>query len=889
MGAIAFNRWLGTPSTICFLRRVLSATEETSHHISRTHKQGSEYHARSYSDASADVVRRNKGGSRTELSRHHRLKEPEGEAPRNAPQTTLSNIEVAERATRALWEHADAAARRAHAQPVHANTESRQDIRGWMETLQRRQRLDGFAGTYDVWKGMRYRGIDLPVKGIEADFLWSTLIDACSGPEPSDARHELRKSVLEHAKDLYTRSGVLYAHLYRLVMRCAFRTRSRDRISKWHKEFMHSFGAPEIDLRTLAADFAATQNALGCQRGFRAVYGSSDQRNLYDSFIPALLLTGDDRFSLYWHRQFIKRGDGPSTEMFATAGVQRLFQLDEDKTLPMVHRKSTLQESILPRGAQFPALTRASMSSMVGEAHGIKPKEVSDTFVAKLFATNAFPLDMVLKGLSFFSIERLGPLALHELVIRAGSKSDLKDIFRELKTAGVDVGDSVYGKVLQQVVDDGPDELFDILVASDQHPEAYEDLKTQGRLLAVFLAEGNLQKAHLALIALSSGGASFNVYAWNLVLQHYIMDSQYRTTVSTYQQMQLAGVTVENRSLRLMRRHFLSPRASGKGPSPVEPSEKESKRPLQITTNMCIYAAQNGTPVHHSTWRELLRRYGMMNKWNELEHLVRWLVSWYSPKSTADPKAHHQVDSSQLSAIFTGQMLQAVVTWGFNNAAERRLLSNISIGAERSTSHGHCEPWAQGLMLLKQLSTQGLYVVPETVRNALLIRLWIMFGPAWTSKASNEQYKWENELPLAHFVHHADHIWDQKLFNVNPELLLPIPGTTAELMITLFGPIKRVSRKRKEFADVVGYAHTYEHRRQYFIRNGLRRARAWYYSPFRLPATTNTKLDPDPITLRAPRQSPFAHSMNSHPPPNPADTPALHSPYSPLPQSDPPK
>ncbi|KAK4624160.1 hypothetical protein CLAFUW4_05548 [Fulvia fulva] len=796
MGATAFDRWLGTPSTLCFLRRLLAATGNANHYSLIPKRSGPIWHIRPYSDVASLESSRYEAPSATKARSRHSTANVPGNVAFEAEQSTVSHADIAERASRALWEHAEVAARRKQAQPGLDHHESRQNIRTWIDTIERRQRLDGFAGIHDVWKGMRYRGIDLPVIGPEADILWPMLLGACITAKFEKEQDNIRESILQHAKDLYTRSGALYPGLHRLVVGRAIQFKNKKLTLRWHEDFIKDFGASNIDLRLLAIDFARTLHSPDGKRNFSAIYKSSNQRNLYDPFMTALLLTGDDRFALRWHRIFMKHGDGPSAEMLATEAVQRMFRLDEDKSLPMLHRRPADLASPSIQGLQFPTLTRASMSTMVGEAHGIKPKEVSDTFVAKLFATSAFPLDMVLKGLGFFSIEELGPLALHELAIRSGSRDELVQRLHDLKLAGIEVGPSVYGQVLQKIAHDGPDELFDSFLASDQHPEAYDDLKLQGRLLAAFLAEGDLPRAHLALTALASGGESSNAAAWNVMLQHHVKAGQYRSIVLTLQQMQLAGVTVNNHTLVLMREHLLPPRALGRAPVHVEPSETENIRPLQVMTNVCMYAAQHETSVHHSIWVELLKRYGMMHRWDELENLVRWLVSWYSSRPNATRRARRLAEPSQLRLIFTGQMLQAIVTWGFNNAAERRLLGNKGTGARRLTVHGHCETWAQGVMLLKQLSSQGLYIAPGTVRNALLNRLWILFGPAWSLKASNEQYKEENELSLAHYVQHADEIWDRKLFDIRPELLQDTPGSTAKLMLAIFGPTRREAQVR---------------------------------------------------------------------------------------------
>lgn len=760
------------------------------------------------------------------------------------------------------------------------------NIKLWVELLNYRHRLDGLNGVKDVWQGMRSRHVDLPFEGEDAHALWSSFVNACIANPSTDEHESFLVEIVGYAKSLYARTGRQYSGLYSCIIGGLLRINLVNTARLWHQLLVEVVDPAHIDLRTLAEVFA-TDGAL---KRFRIIYEDFEQTGLYDYYIPALLERHGPEKVLKWHKYFLRRGDAPSAQNFNLPLVQTLFELDGNKSLPMMHQRPTPDATARPvlRADQTPALTRPYMSTIVGEVHGIQPKEMSDSFVAKMFATRAFTLDMVIHGLSFFGIEKLGPLAIREMATRADTPVEFCNKLSALKHSGISIDSSVYGRLLEKVSKEYPN-LYEVLITSDEHPEVFEESKTQESLLQSFLERGDKANAHLAFMALSLIGQFENERAWNRVLQHHICAQEYQTVSKLVEQMKASKLALTKRTLTFMHVHLLPRRNPGHAPPNYMPEGSVGVPPLQFVTNAYIYAAECGIAVDEKFWREIMKRFGMLARWEELERLVVWFVGFYSKRGRQGGvlRSHGKAylrSTSTLEDVLNEHMRKALVFWGFRTAGWRKVL-RIRDGPSKEA----CEPWARGIYLLKQLGESGLETDPAIVKDAFLGRMWILFGPAWSAKGINQDVKRDNDLSLAHYVRHANELWDGKLFELDPTLYEP--RNHAALLVAVFGNTRRVSIKRREVADVVAYARALEHgKQQPDSRNSFRRQQYWNRSPFRLLKgrprhslnhASSDLLDPP----RPPRhQSPPAHSWSSYQPPNPQDTQEPASPCSPLQQ-----
>ncbi|KAI7477310.1 hypothetical protein KC351_g8912 [Hortaea werneckii] len=791
-------------------------------------------------------------------------------------------------------------------EPEHHN-----NMQLWIELLHFRQRLDGLSGIVAIWKGMRQRNVDTPTEGSAAQILWSAFISTITVDRRLHPAAPSIPDLFAYAIELKARTGKFYADFYTIVVGRSFRV-DAAMASNWHRRLTSAGLAPEKPLKLIVKDVVFGERI----KRFQDMYKRSGERDLYDIAVGAALqweaeqeaasqITPNLRRNdltigraLRWHRFLLRYGDGPSQEFFTRPEVQRLFELDGDESLPMIHAQS-YQGAMLPESDQpspsidiqhYPSLTRANFSSFMGEAHGIKQKEVSDNFVAKMFATRAFPLDLVINGLTFFSVNKVGGVALREMALREVGPVAFCNRLTTLRAAGISVGDSVYTKLLCKLAEEVQTDLYETLLASDQHPDAYSDSATQETLLVSFLAGNDWTNAHVTLLALESfENTDSKAAAWNRVAQHYLRHRAHKLTAHTIETMQRSKLPLTYKTMMSLHRYLLPARRRRMKPVESQRTDRPPFDALNFVTRTAMYSddvarasqgRRGSDKVKSRVWIELLKRYGMKHRWAEFEKLVHWLASNFggaehrASVTTAPPRLKgyrarkwrrlaafrpqtpksELWPSSPLPLIFDRQMQQALVTWGFRSAAVRNALQ------EQPRRDDVGWRWWQGLSLLMHLRKIGVQVDIEDVRRALWLRMWILFGPGVSQRHVNMLTRKVNCLSLERYITTANEIWANEgdpgtpLFDIPSALLDDTnadPARLQDLLAAFFGRHAHVRYDKEEglheYVDIKAWSSAVAARQAHYpsanpqydlgmnrIPKAKHRHLAWANSPLRV-------------------------------------------------------
>ena len=776
--------------------------------------------------------------------------------------------------------------------------ENKNNAKLWIGILHFRQRLEGLTGVTEVWHGMRRRGFDLPVSGNEADILWTTFLHASMIVVEEEERgsHKLYHELFKHALSIKDRTGLHYGGLYTCIIGRWLRTRP-NKVMRWHSQLTKAGLSPPLNeiIADLALDAMTSLQRDRAIVVFRQLYMKSKKKDLYDVCIgEAMKRDVPDTTALYWHQLFIQNGDGPSHETFKTPYVQRLFELDKDVSLPM---KRSREDRDKPKReqfdrdamkAQYPPMTRATMNTIMGDVYGIKPKEISDNFCGRLFATRAFSLDLVIKGLSIFGVAKLGPIAVREMAIRAGGPVALSNTLNDLTALGISVGESVFSQLVLKLAKEGQAGLWSVLLESDQHPESYEDSETQGALLSSFLERHEWQQAHITLLALSLGGAEPSIEAWNRLLQYYLRHYQWKPMLNTMQSMQSQGLPLSPHSMRHLFDYGLVYRRPAKRPTKGEgPMFLD---PLDFVTKALMYASEKGENVQGGIWEEILKRYGMDHRWDDVERVVLWLVDHYSTERSATllgldrdsflDRARLEMRTRKLEAILTIKVQRAFLTWGFRSASVRNRLHPLETKyisdqhrSDDQPARIECEEWAQGLAFLKRLDDMGALASVWEIKREFELRMWMLFGPAYSTLGVNREARRVNQFTLKHYINHANEIWPGLVDWVDPALLEEEHETHTDVILAFFGPFRRVSIKRGEFANNNVWADTLctsDDHRLAEAQKTPAEARAWLNSPVRVALPPGITYEERELLNRyhpLMRQSLAAPRENPHPPP----------------------
>lgn len=764
----------------------------------------------------------------------------------------------------------------------HANLEA------WCKILEYRQRTDGFAGVMDVWEGMRKRNIDLPVDGNHADALWTTFLHAAIIYQPDEPHERLLQELLTHAKDLKASGFGHYRPFHNILVGRCLRLVSGDdgkapRSKKSGPEHVFHRAACKAglceagSLPFLVMDVlrsGKTQTALArWQKLYRHDKNYYDNENLgmYDLCMPLVLLhsTDDAANVISWHNFFVKHKDMPSPELARNPSIQYLMGTGDPSGMPARDPLNCFQlkefTAILAKGrgdaqpSTSPILSRAAMSGLVGEVHGIKPKAISDKFCARMFATHAFSLETSIRGLALLGTESLGPVALRELAIRADSLETLSDRLADVKNAGIAISHSTYAHILETVVANSHYDLFQTLLASDQHPESYDDEYTQETLLANFLQDEDLLSAHITLIGLSRGDPAKASRAWNRLLQHYAKTQNYKEVARIFDHLCSEQLLVTTRSLNFMMKYLLATRAPGKKPmKPLDPQHAGNAF-SNLVVNAHMYAASLGQVILADRWIELLKRYGMSGHIDGVERLASWLAKRYLRRVETNDHVRRNglllptiPDKSRQAKIFNPVMLRAMIVWGFRYAGIRnRLRPTLDLSTEdlheqwseetsRIASGAPTAPsWTRGIALVSHLKSMGVYVRTKDVRHAVVGILWTIFGPAVSKRNINLDLIRRNEMTIMDYVKDANAAWHQPLFEIPPDS--EDSNTETRVLRAVFGSERLADQKTGDWVDIEAWAAAKEEGMwQEPLPNLPDRYEAWSKAPFRFKDNFDT-------------------------------------------------
>ncbi|KAF2201156.1 hypothetical protein GQ43DRAFT_440841 [Delitschia confertaspora ATCC 74209] len=715
----------------------------------------------------------------------------------------------------------------------------------WTELLQYQYRVHGLEGIRYIWRGMVKRDIGIPTSTPEARILWGTLI-----------KHRgIVEQVLAHAIHTYKTTGRFYPTLYEDCIGY-WLSRRPTLALKCHEVLVSKLPLKRLPLQNLAALATKDANSL---KTFSKIYQSSVERNVYDHIVLALCDKGEVLQARRWHLMCFERNDRPSSEARSHPMVRKFIaeynafahpvtvqHSAKDGETDIKHTTYTNSEGV-PRVPKYnQELMRRLMNREIGNVR------YDDSFCARLFATRAFPVSSIIKGLRLVGVSEIGSQALRELALRAEPVSELPWLLKQLEDVGVSVRSSVFSLALEKFTKEKNFRLVRSLLASDQHPDVLEDAETQAKLLSYYLEQGDWEQAHRTLAILTLFHNDVKTESWNLMLQARIKQVDPGRITQILQEMHQNQVTITKETV-LAIRNMLRRRQPGRRPVTHRGGHFDDLRFVSRTL-MTILESGMGY-VSPWLWREILRRFGMFGRLRELRRLVHWLLQWYAirdgtsfsklPKSefldaaTArlrkehkSPKLYFNIPHwlSQknrihpLRQLFSPAWQQGLVIWGFragllsNTPLEQSLFTGVATNPRyrsRLLRKGLLNriSWTYGLRLLVELRDAGVLVQPYTVIQACKMMFMVMFGAGRSHKRANRIVEDVNRVPYHVYVREINRIWGRALFKepesivqrrlgtyadwVNPRTVMPAAALMDEAELRVLRELEVEHMKRK--------------------------------------------------------------------------------------------
>lgn len=671
------------------------------------------------------------------------------------------------------------------------------DWKLWLELIDFRKRHDGIKGAVAMYKEIFRRDLRMPIQGPVAHQLWDLLIRA--GFQSS----ELLEEIVAYAKRLKCSTTRFWPKLYFAIVSGVLKN-SRYAAHSWHLKLRDDFPPSLADYQRI---FKLSLH-WGRSTHFRRLYKNAPLIGMYKTVIQPLCELQMYPEALKWHEVLYDAGDFPATPTDIKPLLDHLIYTGNGPRFETIMRQLVEANSVVTESAENLVrmdtdISREIMSRQLGEVHGVTPKHFSDSFCARLFATQLFSVDTIINGLQMIGAEAIGPLSLREIAVR--NNCDPGAVCHHLdglKAAGISLGNSVYCELLRRLAFENKSEILKSVVNCDLHPDTFADADLQERLLAQYYEEYDLMGIERTFAVLTAGcpDQQLQMLRTNLVLRCHITLGRQEKVLAILENMNTTGMPVSTRTSRHLRVCWLSRRQVGRGAA--------TTRELTILIKASQMTLQSGRFVPIIAWREIMRRLGMAGRLMEVENLALWLVDWYSNPavmaskriilcrregdqtltSVPAPSVHSPSQHPQgfLDTLFTTSARHAFVAWGFQHAMKPRrsiislrktstgespnqFQSTPSIQSSPTTSRFH---WTWGLHLLYKLRERGLQIQARQVARICRHRLNTLFGSGISKRKINRRAWLEtvDRYSERMFIQEMEAIWGKDLFRVRKHI-----------------------------------------------------------------------------------------------------------------------
>ncbi|KAF4634268.1 hypothetical protein G7Y89_g3851 [Cudoniella acicularis] len=620
------------------------------------------------------------------------------------------------------------------------------DMQLWAFLLDYRHRIYGDKGVAMFWDVIRERGILLPTTGFLANKMWSTFL-GLGYQDPI-----ILKQVATYADKIWKLHGKKWSKLYTRIVEQFLVDGDGHEAIDWHNRLFKNHPPGPKYFAEMCRHVVLRNGDL---QAFQTIYAQNKHRNAYSKIVPVLCEKEDFKAALIWHFYLIESGDLPATNKTVEPLLHFLALYDGQNA----HR---VTKSLVDAGVSFgltltakldenTKISREMMNLIHGQHYNIAPKRYNDNLGARWFATSWVSLDVAINTIHALGVQEIGPLSLQAIALREPDAKDVVHRINRLKDLGISIGKSLYSKAVESFALSRRYELLESLLNSDQHPDSIEDSDLQDNLLMSYAAAKDWLQYRRTLAIQMLRGKSPAIEMENTILRIHAARGDSRAIFETLEDMQQSGIAVKAKTIGRIMRGLIGPRRRGCRPFVLS----HQKSNLRLGILVLKQIASSGSYVPVTAWREIIRRLGMLGKFEDLRNLCLFIVSWYGPSGDAfhvrQQSRRYQVPTQvptshplhPLSILFCASFQKAVVEWGFIHGLKTRRQQALDPAALTNgiATQSPIPDVTIGISLLKQLHEAGLQVNFPAVGKAILSRIVTYYGPSRSIKGYNQQAK----------------------------------------------------------------------------------------------------------------------------------------------------
>ncbi|OTB05259.1 hypothetical protein M426DRAFT_320074 [Hypoxylon sp. CI-4A] len=667
--------------------------------------------------------------------------------------------------------------------------ENSNDLALWSCLLDYQKRVNGDNGVLNVWRALWGRKTLYDVESSLALVFWQTFLEAAVKSKDN----KFLSSIWIYSEWMYDRRGVKWPNLYSTVLSHFLRTHQHHQVLQWQLRLTPNFYPGAEEFASIVMEFA-TDHELYRTPTLESLYIVNPDRQLYDILVPYLYDVGASDLAAKWRRVCIRHDDVPLAPVHVRPFLRYLQGYFPN--IPLHPEESAaigVPSFESPEDAKQVEISREFINRIHGGTFGISVKNYNDKLGAKWLASSWVSLDIAITTISALGIEQIGPLSLQSIALRERTPEGVLNRIQQLQEHGISVADSNYFKLVIYLARMKDQELLLDLLTSDLHPDVFDDLELQGRLITSTAKSEDWRAHRLMLttrIAMMERSAR---EAANALARAYILRKDQQRLLKLLDEMKSMGVTIDSDQTNLIFDSLVN-------------EAKSTFLPLSslyFYLPICRRLVSMEIPVPIRCWRKLLFCLARQSRIDELEKLCIELVDLFTSSQSSRPgfvSIHPEnlpesmtrplsgvenllgvyipldlptrVPLHPLRQIFDDKLMSTIIRYLFYLPADKQ---GSSVPALRA---GRLQPrdfgGGRAVRLMRVLRDRGVFIDKTHLTTWVTLRLITFYGPGYPTKRVHQNARANNNLLLAQMKSLLDEAWGEELLPPLDELAADI-------------------------------------------------------------------------------------------------------------------
>lgn len=665
--------------------------------------------------------------------------------------------------------------------------ENENDVELWNCLLAFRYRREGTEGVAAIMQGLQLRRTLRDVRGDVAKGFWQEILNVAV------QNQVLLENVWEYSEWLYKEHRVRWPNLYNTVISSFVSRREEKDALRWHMRLSPNFGLELPSFARMLQQFIKDPDPV-VQNTLKGLYRLSVHRQLYDSIVPFLYAQGLQSTARVWRKFLLYHNDVPASLaarpfLRFLAGYFPRDLMVKTEFLAAGITEPTEYEDDIPGNDVVPDKSfRHFVNRMRGRRFGIKEKTYNDALGARWFASSWISLDMALEVVRILGVDRIGPLSLQSIALRERYSDRILHRLDQLETFNISIGTSSYAKAIRHfaAVDDY-EALMDLL-QSDMHPDIFDDLNIQQKILGSAIMLGDWKKYRLVLAVRLAVSLDSVALASNALLSACLESGNKQMTLRVLEDMNSRGVQIFPSTSNAISMHVIrdvSPHARD-----VRPVD------LEFYVALCRRIMAMRFPLATKALQTILFRLVREGRIDEFEGLSLEVLQRYHSFQTSEratlnihkfdvpdilkKESHYrsfQMVPRDLSLLHERHPVQLIFDRKLQHCILRAGFARSTLYRQQHDAANLIDPtqpvdfgFARGIRLLALWKEKGVYVDTLALRKSIQLRLADLYGADWFANRRLRSAVRGNQVTLDEAKALCDEAWGSEILPPLPEL-----------------------------------------------------------------------------------------------------------------------